>query len=390
MKKPIQEYVLVDDNKSLANFCQRLADCEWFAIDTEFIREKTYFPQLCLVQTATPDGETACLDMLSIGRPDPLLSLLLDPGIRKVLHAGSQDMEIFTTLCGESPQNVFDTQIAAPLLGYPEQIGYGALVEERLGKSLSKSQSRTNWAVRPLNDKQLQYAADDVIYLSQMFPGIYRELDDLHRLAWLQEDFEILCSSETYLKNPADVWQRIRQIDRLKKSSLAIAQALAEWRENTARKQDMPRNWLLKDDALIDIARLRPRNSDELATLRGLSNSASQKYTAEIIEICLTARDQTPKPLPPHTRKHKMQPHDDALVDLLSAIAKITAGAHRINHAVLAPRKDLEKLVRGDNDSRLSSGWRRELVGDSLQQLLEGKLTLSVDGSGGIALQIID
>ncbi len=379
------DFLFIQCADSLAEFCKPAANCEWVAIDTEFIREKTYYPRLCLVQVATPDGAVACIDAIAIGDLSPLTELLIDARLQKVLHAGSQDMEIFSSLCKCAPKNVFDTQIAAPLCGYPEQMSYAALVKKRLGVTLSKSQSRTDWAARPLSEKQLRYAADDVIYLAQLFPVMYRELQSGQRLNWLQDDFNALCDIETYQKADCDAWRRIRGVDKLGETSLAIAQALAEWRERSARERNLPRNWILKDDVIIDIARLKPDSAEDLQSLRGINSSTIAKYTEAFLKICGEARTLKPAPLPQTLRKPKLTRAEDALVDLLSAVAKLHAERHDINHTVLAPRKELEKLVAGE-DSRVLNGWRKQFVGLPLQRLLRGELSLSVDRHGQIEL----
>jgi ribonuclease D len=380
------DFLFIQQHDELVDFCKRFTNCDWVALDTEFIREKTYYPQLCLVQIATPCGAVACVDTITIDDLSPLTALLVDARVRKILHAGSQDMEIFCSLCKRAPVNVFDTQIAAPLFGYPEQMGYAALVEKRLGVSLSKSQSRTDWAVRPLSNRQLRYAADDVIYLARLFPEMYGELQKKQRLDWLRDDFEVLCDIETYQKADRDAWQRIRGVEKLGVQSLAMAQALAEWREHTARKRNLPRNWILKDDSIIGIARLNPGSEKDLESLRGVKQSTIAKYAGTLLEICSEAKTRQPEPLTKALRKRKLTRHEDALVDLLSAVAKLYAEQHDINHTVLAPRKELEKLVVEQSQSRVLIGWRKQFVGLPLQRLLNGELSLSVDHSGRINL----
>lgn len=386
MHESHRDFVFIDQPNTLENFCRILKNNQWIALDTEFIRERTYYPKLCLVQIAGPSGEVACIDTSAIDALSPLIRILLDPAICKVLHAGSQDMEIFCTLCGQSPVNVFDTQIAAPLFGYQEQMGYAALVEQRLGVSLAKTQSRTDWAARPLSDKQLRYAADDVIYLAQLFPAMHQALEDKQRFGWLSDEFKALCDINTYQKSPDEVWQRVRGVEKLSGHALGIVQALAMWRETTARERDMPKNWLLKDDTIIDIARLKPTTEKELQSLRGLTKSVGEKQVQTILALCQKAAGCEPQPLPVRFIKRKLNAREDALVDLLSAVAKLYADQHAINHAVLAPRKELEKLVTGSGDSRILSGWRKQFVGRPLQQLLDGSLALSVAADGQITL----
>ncbi|MEM7209969.1 MAG: ribonuclease D [Pseudomonadota bacterium] len=380
-------FKLIEREVDLVAYCERAREGEWAAIDTEFVRENTYYPILCLIQIATAAGEVACIDMQAMEKPQAMIDLLLDNHVVKVLHSGSQDMEIFSQLCGETPQNVFDTQIAAPLFGHPEQMGYASLVQERLSVTLDKTQSRTDWRKRPLTQSQLNYAADDVIYLAQLYPAMRSALIQSGRLEWLRDEFEQLCDITNYQRAAEDMWLRIRHTDRLPKTALSIVQSLACWREKTARNSNIPRNWVMKDDAIIDIARLQPKNLDDLESLRNLANGTVNKHGQTLLDIVEQARNRQPIPLPAGKRKHKPSAQQDALIDLLSVVAKLQADQHCINHAVLAPRKELEKLVLGDSNSRLLNGWRAHFVGKALQQLLRGEMSVWVNESGDVLLK---
>jgi len=314
----------IDTTQGVATLAATLSGAPWIAIDTEFLRERTYRPELCLLQIASggSDKTVACIDPLAVDNIDPLLDVIYEPSVLKVLHAAGQDLEIFYWLRGEVPHNLFDTQVAAPLLGYAEQIGYGNLVSEILKKELSKSHSRADWSRRPLPAKQLQYAADDVIYLSQMYPVMRDRLNKLGRLSWLDQEWLDMTRSEIYEKPAGEVWKRLRHIEKLKGPRLSIAQQLASWRELTARKENLPRNWLMKDETISDLAKQMP---DELGELK---------------------------------------PND-----------------LQINASILAPRKSLEDLLRGDRDTTVTQGWRGKLVGSALCDVLDGKSGLTfVDG----------
>ena len=367
----------IDSAPELARFCKRLAAAGWFAIDTEFLREKTYYPKLCLLQVATP-GSVACIDPLALDDLDPLLDLIFDTRITKVMHSARQDMEIFYHLRGTAPARVFDTQIAALLLGYPDQIGYGNLVSEVLGVNLEKLHTRADWSVRPLTQDQIGYAADDVIYLVDVYRNLRERLAERGRLEWLDEDFARLSSDDLYSNSPEDAWLRVKGGNRLKGVALSVLQALAEWREARAQQRDRPRGWILRDDALIEIARHRPAALEELGRIRGLQEAFIRHNGEQVLGLVAAAGRQPPSPFPDTGTRQKLTPEQDALVDVMSAVVRISGIEHALNPAVLATRKQLERLVCGDTEVDLMHGWRRKLVGERLQALLRGELSLSV------------
>jgi ribonuclease D len=367
----------IDSAPELARFCGQLATAGWFTLDTEFLREKTYYPRLCLLQIATPDS-IACIDPLALDNLDPILDLIFDAGITKVMHSARQDMEIFYHLRGAAPVNVFDTQIAALLLGYPDQIGYGSLVSEVLDVNLEKLHTRADWSLRPLTADQIDYAADDVIYLVDVYRNLHARLVERGRLAWLDEDFARLSSDALYSNPPADAWLRVKGGNRLKGAALAVLQALAGWRESLAQQRDRPRGWILRDDALIEIARHRPASVEELGRIRGLQEAFIRHNGEQLIKLIATAGRQPPTPFPDTGLRLSLAPEQDALVDVMSAVVRISGIEHALNPAVLATRKQLERLVSGDADVDVMHGWRRKLVGERLQALLNGELKLSV------------
>jgi len=367
----------VDSYESLQQTCATLGASDWIALDTEFLREKTYYPKLCLVQIATPEL-VVCIDPLAIEDLSPLLELLYDERITKVMHAARQDMEIFYHLRGALPTPVFDTQIAALLLGYPDQIGYGNLVREALGVSLDKLHTRADWSLRPLSAEQLRYAADDVVYLVQVYQQIIGKLTTLGRLDWLAEDFENLTRVELYSNPPADAWLRVRAANRLKGPALAALQALASWREQLAQDQDRPRGWLLRDDILIEIARHLPKSLVALGKIRGLPERTLQKHGTRLLALVAAAREQAPQPPPKIESRQRLSPSQEALVDVMMAVVRLSGAENQLNPAVLASRKQLEQLATGDSDIDALHGWRRQLVGERLQSLLDGRLKVSV------------
>jgi ribonuclease D len=367
----------IDTPEKLHDLCWRLADAEWLALDTEFMRETTYYPRLCLLQVGTPEV-TACVDPLALPDIEPLAKLIYDPAVTKVMHACSQDMEIFYHLRGTLPAPVFDTQLAAPLLGHPEQAGYGRLVEDVLGVRLAKTHTRTDWSHRPLSQAQLAYAADDVIYLGRLYVNLREELKRRGRLEWLAEDFAALSDSARYENPPELAWRRVKAAYKLRGSELAVVQALAAWRERTAQTENKPRGRLMKDDVLIDMARQKPGGRDQLGRIRGLHERSLKRYGDELLALIREFKQRTPEPLPAYVKAEDLSPEQEALADLLNAVVHLRAAEQALNPAQLAPHKALRRLVLGHEDTEVLRGWRRRLIGEELQAVLRGERSLSV------------
>lgn len=367
----------IDSAAELETLCGKLSAAPWMTLDTEFLREKTYYPKLCLLQMAVP-GVVACVDPLAIEDISPLLDVIYDPGITKVMHAARQDMEILYHLRGTLPAPVFDTQIAALLLGFSDQVGYGTLVSELLGVTLDKLHTRADWSQRPLSSEQVRYAADDVIYLAQVYQHLVERLGDLGRLEWLTEDFEQLVQPALYSNPPQQAWLRVRGINRLKGASLSVLQALAGWRESLAQRLDRPRGWVLRDDVMVDIARHLPGNLAALGKIRGLSERVVSKNGEQLLGLVAEAREREPVPMPTDGARKRLRPEQDALVDAMLAVVRLCALENSLNPAVLASRKQLESLVTGGRDTGVMQGWRRKLAGERLQAMLDGELALKV------------
>ncbi len=368
----------IDNADALAELAEQLRGERWLAIDTEFERDKTYYPKFCLLQIAS-DDVIACIDPLALDGLDPLLETLFDPGVTKVLHAARQDLEIFFHLQGAVPKPVFDTQLAAPLLGLPEQMGYGALVDHFLGVKLHKAHARADWVGRPLPPEQIRYAADDVRYLRRIYPVMRERLLQLDRLAWLNDEFDALTEVGVYQPDPNEAWLRAKGVDRLKGKSLSAAQALARWREETAQREDRPRNWLLRDDVLINLALMRPRDPGAIARVRGLSERFIDRHGARLLQVIADAAKHEPAAVDKRHAAKRLSPQQEALVDVMYALVRLQGDKHSLNPSVLASRKELERLVGGDNDVSLLQGWRRELIGNEIEALIAGKLALLVE-----------
>ncbi|TNF33316.1 MAG: ribonuclease D [Gammaproteobacteria bacterium] len=368
----------IDTAGELATACQRLSASPFICVDTEFHRETTYYPQLALVQLANSEF-TCCIDPLAISDLQPLLELLANANILKVFHAAYQDMEIFFHRFGVLPKPVFDTQIAAAITGYGDQIGYATLIKSLLNVDIDKTQTRTDWMQRPLSPQQIEYAGNDVFYLAQAYPMLHTQLEQMNRLHWLDEDFDEITRADTYQNHPEQMWQKVGAHQRLRGQQLAILQCVTAWREQTAQQRDKPRKRILPDDALIDIARLKPGSKQELQALRSLQRYTLSDNDSRAILDAIQQGQKLPKSEWPVIRfPQKLSVEDDAKVDILFAVLKLNAAQHNINPASIATRKQLEALVRGERDVPVLHGWRKAHGGQMMLDVLEGRLVLDI------------
>ncbi|NND92361.1 MAG: ribonuclease D [Granulosicoccus sp.] len=379
-KDTYTQALYIDDPAALTRLCADLRQRPYVAVDTEFLRERTYRPELCLVQVKHEEL-LACIDTIAIKDLSALSELLLDESVTKVFHAASQDLEIFYLLTGKVPTPLFDTQVAAPLLGYNEQIGYANLVREYLGVELAKTHTRADWTRRPLPEKQITYALDDVIYLEALYVDMHRQLVELGRLAWLEPEFADAARPEKYSRPAGERWKKIRNVQRYKGPALSIIQALARWREIKAREINQPRNWLLKDDVLLNIAQQQPHSEQELTHIRSLERKTRDRFGSEILAIVDAARKETPEPHPDFTKKQKLNAANLARLQLLSAWVCQRGHELGIAPALLAPQKVLERMVTGRGRDALH-GWRDPLLGEELSALLDGRAALSCAEDG--------
>ncbi len=368
----------IDTASELASACQQLAHSPFICVDTEFHRESTYYPELALVQLAN-EQFTCCIDPLAIDDLQPLLNLLADTAILKVFHAAYQDMEIFHHHFNVMPKPVFDTQVAAAICGYGDQVGYATLIKSILDIDVDKTQTRTDWMQRPLSSEQIEYAGNDVLYLAKAFPILRDQLIKLDRLHWLDEDFDLITQPDTYKNHPESMWLKVSGHQRLKGQQLAILRAVTAWRENTAQQRNKPRKRILPDDALIDIARQKPNNDSQLQGLRSLNRSRlSSEDTRAILNAIQQGLDLPKSDWPVLKFPQKLSIEDDAKVDILFAVLKLNAARHNINPASIATRKHLESLVRGERDVPILHGWRKTHGGQMMLDVLEGKLVLDI------------
>ena len=356
----------VTTSAELLQALQLLADGDFVALDTEFMRESTYFPRLCLIQAATRDA-CVLIDPLAVPDLQPLWNFLNDRGRIKVLHAARQDLEVLSVAMRDASLSgpIFDTQIAAALLGHPAQIGYGALVAERLGQTLDKGHTRTDWSRRPLSMEQLQYAEDDVRYLVPLYLNLRDALEEAGRTQWLYEDTRELEQPALHRTEPDAAWKRLKGLDRMRPEQRATAKLLAQWREETAIKHDKPRGWILADDALREIAERLPTELSELETIRNLPSGVVRRRGTELLALIERGRDlgtsEPPMSIPP-----RPEPHQLALVTKLMNLARSHAEEMKISPELLATRKDVEQLVFSRRTDRIASGWRKDVIGDRL------------------------
>lgn len=376
----------IDNTDELKHYCESIKLSPWLAIDTEFQREKTYYSKLALIQIATTNS-LAIIDPLACDI-NPLLDILYDKNILKVFHAARQDQEIFYDMRGEPLAPVFDTQIAAPILGHPEQAGYGRLVEDILGVQLSKAHSRTDWTRRPLSQDQLTYAADDVIYLAKLYPLLEKELQEKDRLSWVAPAFKDLSTTSLYANPPELAWKRIRAGKKLKGPALSILQTLAEWREARAQEKNIPRGWLIKDDILVELAKLKPVDAKSVSQIRGLSDKFAEKYGNTISQLIQQALTEKPEQKEKTNKSKKSNEKTEAIADLLMAQVRINAEKAGINPNSVTQRKELLQLIHGERDLAILADWKAELVGQQLVDTLEGHNSFTIS-SGKLLIKPI-
>ncbi|MFN3591177.1 MAG: ribonuclease D [Thermaurantiacus sp.] len=372
---------LVTDTATLARITERMRRAEFVTIDTEFMRENSYYPELCLVQLGTHQ-EAAAIDPKAPGLDlAPLLDLLADEQVLKVLHAGGQDIEIFVHLTGRVPQPLFDTQVAAMALGLGEQASYAALVARYTGHQVDKGARFTDWARRPLMERQIRYAIGDVTHLAELFPTMLEQLRRGNRGQWLDEEMARLSDPSNFLVDPERAWQRLKLPGR-KPDLLGRIKALAKWRELEAMSRNIPRGRIIKDETLLDLAQSPPKSQADLAQVRGLSAGwGSNSMGARLMEVLRNAAPLDASELPAREPQRAGLSGDGALVaDLLKLLLKIRAKEAQVAPKLLARSDDLEALAAGQRDGLpLLEGWRREIFGNDALALVEGRIGFTVE-----------
>jgi len=369
----------INSNDGLAKACARLGAAPFIAVDTEFMREQTFWPKLCLIQIASEDTEVL-IDSLAPGLDlQPFFDLMVDERVLKVFHSARQDVEIVHHLAGVIPHPIFDTQVAAMVCGFGEAVSYTMLVKRLLGRNLDKTSRFTDWSRRPLSDRQLTYAIGDVVHLRDLYPRLRTQLDKSERASWLNEEMGVLTDPATYELHPEQAWKRLKMRIKTPKA-LAVLMELAAWREREAQTQDVPRARILKDEALYDIASQAPRTIDDLGSLRTLHNGFARSTRGRaVLEVVGRGLERDPKTIPPIERGEPMPPEAQAVVDLLRVLLKATAGRHGVAPKLIATSEELEQIARSDDaDAAVLRGWRKKLFGDDALALKRGELALVI------------
>lgn len=377
----------ITDQTALNEFTERAKHSKVLAIDTEFLREKTYYAKLCLLQIAT-DSEIVVIDPFQTKNLRVLTSLLVDKGITKVFHAPNQDLEIIYRDIGVLPNPIFDTQIAAALLGHTQQIGYASLVQAECGVRLKKMDSFTDWSKRPLSRSQLQYAAEDVIYLPKLYTRMKKSLEKQGRLSWLDSDFAELSDPQQYCVSKRTRYRKLKKVSQLSRKQLSAAREVAAWREEMAQKRNIPRKWVITDEQVVEACKREARTIDELFMVRGMSDRLSTEDARAVVELVVKGLNAPQEEWPEKDRGNKHERNVDAELDLMNALVRLRAKENNVAVPTLATHDELVRLARGHTkDLELLRGWRKALIGDELCELLAGKLYLCIEDG---ALKVTD
>ncbi len=382
---------IITTTDSLAKFCKKAKSAPFIALDTEFMRERTFYSQLCLIQMATPDDE-AILDPLADGIDlSPLLAILASKDIEKVMHAARQDMEIFYKLLGKVPAPLFDTQIAAMALGFGENVGYLALVKGRLGINLDKGARFTDWARRPLSDNQLNYALADVTHLRDLYPGMCRELTKKGRMDWVREEMLSMSDPHLYDFDPERAWMRLKP-RMFRQDYLAALKAAAAWREREAQIKDLPRGRILKDDGIYVIAQRKPKRVQDLNNVRGIPGGfANRKTASDLIDEVQKAINNAADYAPDTARKLQMPSGLGPSVDMLKTLLRLKTEYEDIAPRLIANVADLTELAAFGKKAnvRALSGWRREVFGEDALKMLNGEISLTLKDKKVVAVSCV-
>jgi ribonuclease D len=371
---------LIATTDALAEACARLSAHPFVTVDTEFMRETTYYPKLCLIQMAGPDGEGILVDPLAeeleLG---PFMDLMANEAVLKVFHSARQDLEIVWNLGGIVPHPLFDTQVAAMVCGYGDSVSYEQLVNDLAKARVDKSSRFTDWSRRPLSEAQLTYALSDVTHLVRVYEALRDELERTGRSEWLAEEMEVLTSPETYRADPANAWKRLSGRMR-KPKEIAVLMEVAAWREREAQDRDVPRSRVLKDEAVIDVATSQPRSVEALGRLRSIPSGFERSRTgAEILAAVERGLERDPKTVPVPERSRTRGGGSAALVELLKVLLKAVAESERVAPKIVATVDDLDGIAEEGESADVPAmhGWRRRLFGDKALALKEGRLGLS-------------
>lgn len=376
----MQDAMLITSPSELAAVCARLAKHPFVTVDTEFLRETTFWPKLCVIQLASPD-EAVAVDALAPGMDlQPFFDLMVDPAVVKVFHAARQDVEIVWHLAKRIPAPLFDSQVAAMVLGYGDSISYDQLVQRTNGTQLDKTSRFTDWSKRPLSEAQIAYAIADVTHLRDIYVKLTGELKKRGRSEWVAEEMGVLTSPETYRQEPERAWERFRNRVR-KPREMAVLLEVAAWREREAQARDVPRSRVLKDDHLIDIAMTAPKSAEALGAMRSTPKGWERSRDgAAVVEAVQRGLARDPKTLPAIERHRPQSQAQSATVELLKVLLKMVAEKHHVAAKVIATSDDLDRIAEDDEaDIAALKGWRREMFGENALALKHGKLALAME-----------
>ncbi|MBL8835410.1 MAG: ribonuclease D [Alphaproteobacteria bacterium] len=380
---------LITDSAELAEFCARLATADFVTVDTEFMRERTYWPRLCLVQLAGPQ-DAACVDPLMPGIDlEPLIKLMYEPRVLKVFHAARQDLEIFFNLTGRVPAPLFDTQVAAMVCGFGEAASYETLVNQLAREQIDKSMRFTDWAARPLSDRQIAYALADVTHLRVVYQALADRLMKTGRAGWLEEEMATLLDPITYRTTPEEAWRRLKPRT-ARPRVLAVLREVAAWREREAQRRDVPRVRIVRDEALLEIAVAAPTTADALARTRGLSQGfAEGRLGQDLLEAVARGRTMPESEIPTLPPAPVSPPGIGPIVELLKVLLKIKCEEHHVAPKLVASSSDLERIASDDDaDVPAMKGWRREVFGLEALALKHGRIALSMKGRRIVMLDL--
>ncbi len=379
---------LITTTEELEAVCQRMARHSFTAVDTEFLRETTFWPILCVIQLAS-DDEAVAIDCLADGLDlQPLLRLMADEGVVKVFHAARQDLEIFWKLAGVLPTPLFDTQVAAMVCGFGEQVSYSELVHSLCKVTIDKSSRFTDWARRPLAEAQIAYAIGDVTHLRQIYKILSERLKTSKRQSWLEDEMKVLNSPATYEQHPERAWERYKSRAR-KPRDLAVLMEIAAWRESEAQARDVPRARVLKDDVMIEVALAAPRSLEALGNLRAFPRGMERsRSAAEILAAVERGLARDPKTLPRIERERRNGANIGATVELLKVLLRQVSEDSGVAGKLIATVDDLEAIATSDKaEVAALSGWRRRLFGERALQLKSGRLALTVENGKVVTLE---
>ena len=370
---------LITKTHDLIDACDTLSKAPFLTVDTEFLRETTFWPKLCLIQMAGPEGEFIVDPLSSNLDLEPFWALMSNSGVVKVFHAARQDIEIIHRETSKIPFPLFDSQVAAMVCGFGEQISYMNLVKKITGTSLDKSSRFTDWARRPLSEKQLKYAIGDVTHLRKIYESLMEELSATGRGSWLEEEMAVLTNRETYQIEPENAWKRLKLKVKNRKA-LAVLMSIAKWREQMAQSQNIPRNRILRDDALYDIANQAPVTVKELGELRSINGGFLRSSRVKsLLEAVREGLERDMQQVPKLPSKKPMSAQALATLELLKVLLKSSSARHRVAPKMIANAEDLEKLARVDMpDIPALKGWRKQLFGDEALRLKRGELALTL------------